>query len=633
MNKLQSYDNIFQLFINTWRQYPDKTAFVYRVNGVEFDVTYNKLFEDVLLLANAFMDKKVTKNSKVAIISDNRYSWIVTDLALVAIGAVSVPRGSDTPGDEFEFIINHSESDFIVFENPDLMKNTLSDSIAKKMKNIFVMEGNSEHRFFNKIYAYNEIIKKDREITYNEIEEFISLADKHKIDDPFTLIYTSGTTGTPKGVLLSNRNFLANLSRIPDMVDLSSDDVWLSILPSWHIFERLAEHLSVMQGCTTVYSNIKTFSDDLKKYSPTIVATVPRLWEALYTKVNATLKKESEKKAKIFNLLVNASAAYRRNKRLLKNNLPVFEKKGFFENIFSKGLAFVKVVLLKPVEMYAGKKFVLLREKFGGRLRLAVSGGGSLPQFVDEWIDAIGIRIVNAYGMTECAPGIAGRDLHCEVFGTLGPPIKDTEIRIVDEDGNILPAGKEGEIQVKGEQVFSGYYKNDEENQKSFTKDGFFKTGDLGKFTLTGELVITGRAKEIIVLANGENIDPTKIESTISMFPFVKDAVLVGQDKKGLGALIVPDFEQMKDYISKKYDKLVHSKEDVTKDSHIAETIKKDINKFLSSKKGFRDYEKLHKISFLDKEFKLGEELTNTLKKKRHYIEKKYRDIINRLFK
>ncbi|HCW94030.1 MAG TPA: long-chain fatty acid--CoA ligase, partial [Flexistipes sinusarabici] len=211
--------------------------------------------------------------------------------------------------------------------------------------------------------------------------------------------------------------------------------------------------------------------------------------------------------------------------------------------------------------------------------------------------------------------------------------IKDTEIRIVDEDGNILPAGKEGEIQVKGEQVFSGYYKNDEENQKSFTKDGFFKTGDLGKFTLTGELVITGRAKEIIVLANGENIDPTKIESTISMFPFVKDAVLVGQDKKGLGALIVPDFEQMKDYISKKYDKLVHSKEDVTKDSHIAETIKKDINKFLSSKKGFRDYEKLHKISFLDKEFKLGEELTNTLKKKRHYIEKKYRDIINRLFK
>ncbi|MBN2768034.1 MAG: AMP-binding protein, partial [Campylobacterales bacterium] len=276
------------------------------------------------------------------------------------------------------------------------------------------------------------------------------------------------------------------------------------------------------------------------------------------------------------------------------------------------------------------KKLRLVQEKFGGRLRLAISGGGTLPEYLDAWIDAIGIRIVNAYGMTEGAPGLAGRALNCNTFGTLGLPVEGTEIRIVNKKGEDAKPGEVGEIIIKGDQITPGYYKNDEENAKSFTTDGYFKTGDLGKFTVRKELIITGRSKEIIVLANGENVDPSRIESTISMLPFIADNVLVGQDKKGLGLLLVPNMEKMKEYVLENFNKVVHNMESVLEDKNITDKIKRDMNELLHHSKGFKPFEKLQNIHFLDEEFKPGVELTNTFKKKRHVIEKKYKEIIDK---
>jgi len=228
------------------------------------------------------------------------------------------------------------------------------------------------------------------------------------------------------------------------------------------------------------------------------------------------------------------------------------------------------------------------------------------------------------------APCIAGRALHCNTFSTLGLPTKDTILKIVNKEGETVIAGEVGEIWVQGEQVTSGYYKNTEENEKSFSEDGFFKTGDLGKLTIKGELVITGRSKEIIVLANGENVDPSRIESTISMLPFITDAILVGHDKKGLGALIVPDFEKLKEYVASHFGKVVHNIEQVMDDKQIVGKIKGEMNELLHHTKGFKPFETLQNIHFLDQEFKVGEELTNTLKKKRHVIEKKYKSIIDK---
>lgn len=623
---------IFDVFLDVCKTFHDGPAYIYRAGKEELTVTFGKFKEDVLLLSKAFRQRRVSKGSKVFLLSDNRYAWIVTDMALQSLGAVSVPRGSDTPTSELEYIIEHSECSFLIVETEALLEQHKELIKKLRLKGVFVITGPQQHRLFDNVYAYSDLLK-DRTITPRDIETFEGLKDDRDPSDIVTIIYTSGTTGRPKGVVLTHSNIMHNVENLPAIIDLGHEDRWLSILPTWHIFERTAEYIAMSSGSTLVYSSVKTFSADLEHYRPTLVATVPRLWESLYTKVNLALKKQSPKKARMFNLLVRISAAYRRNVRILLDRLPVFQKPSFFARDWDRTIALFKIIALWPLYQIARIKLRAVQDKFGGRLRMAISGGGSLPRYLDEWIDAVGIRIVNAYGMTECSPGIAGRAMSCRVFGTLGKPVPKTEVRIVDENGWNVEPGTEGEIWVRGQQVTPGYYKNEEENKKAFTPDGFFKTGDLGKMTLTGELVITGRAKEIIVLASGENVDPTNIEAAISMFPFVNEAVLVGQDKKGLGALIVPDMEKLREYMTEKFNTVVQETEDILKDHQTMDRIKKEMNKLLNPKKGFKHYEKLQKIHFLDKEFKLGEELTNTFKKKRHVIERKYKDIINNLLK
>ena len=628
-----SKGTLFDMLLNSCQEYAQQTVFIYRADNTEQEVSYAKLFDDALTLAKAFKSRKIKKGSKVMLLSDNRYGWMVTDFALVSLGAISVPRGSDTTTRELEFILNHAQCEFLVLENEQLL-NAHEEMIKglKNLKSIFIIEGGKTHRWFDNIYSYNDILK-NRKIDTNDPEKFIAQRYALNLDDIFTLIYTSGTTGVPKGVPLSHRNIMYNVINMPDLIDLRGDDLWVSILPSWHIFERAAEYIALSKGCCIIYSSVKNFAADLEKYRPTMVATVPRLWESMYSKINQKLEKEDPRKARIFKLLVRTSARYNYLRRMFLNQLPVFHRVFFLRRAWQKISALIMMFLLSPLNFLAKKKLRLVQEKFGGRLRVAISGGGSLPPYLDEWIDAIGIRIVNAYGMTECAPAIAGRSVSCEVFGTLGPPTKDTELKIVAEDGEILPAGEVGEIQLKGEQVFPGYYDNDEENAKAFTADGFFKTGDLGKLTVTGELVLTGRSKEIIVLASGENIDPSRIESAITKLPFISDAVLVGQDKKGLGALIVPDFEQLRKFVNEKLESGNQEDDKLVSDKQVLSRVKTEINRLLHPKHGFKPFEKMQNIHLLDKEFKMGEELTNTLKKKRHVIETRYREIISKLLK
>lgn len=624
---------LFDMLLTSCYSYAERTAFVYRSVNSEFEVSYSKFMDDALILARAFKQRKMIKGSKVMLLSDNRYAWIVTDFALLSLGAVSVPRGSDTPTQELEFILEHAECEFLIIETEQLLK--AHEEMLKKLKHlkaIFVIVAEKVNRWFDHTYSYNDILE-ERILTQEDRDSFVARRYGLSLDDPFTMIYTSGTTGTPKGVVLTHRNIMYNVRTLPELIDLRESDRWVSILPSWHIFERAAEYLALSSGCCTVYSGVKTFASDLEKYQPTLVATVPRLWESMYAKVNQALEKQSPRKARIFNLLVKISARFNRHKRIFLGQVPVFQRVFILRRLWQKLTAAIVMVLLFVPNLLAKYKLQAVQEKFGGRLRMAISGGGSLPLYLEEWIDAVGIRIVNAYGMTECAPAIAGRALSCEVFGTLGPPTKDTELRLVDESGQTVSSGQVGEIQVRGEQVFSGYFKNAEENAKSFTEDGFFRTGDLGKLTLTGELVITGRSKEIIVLASGENIDPSRIESTLTQLPFVSDAVLVGQDKKGLGALIVPDFDQLRDFVMQKFERSVESTEALLKDKQVIDRVKAEMNRLLHPKQGFKPFEKLQNIHFLDKEFKMGDELTNTLKKKRHVIEAKYHEIIGKLLK
>lgn len=622
---------LFEMLLSCYEKYRDNVAFIYKIAEEEITVTYAKLFEDVLLLSRAFQKRGVAQDDKVMVLSDNRYAWIVTDLAVMSLGAVTVPRGSDTPTQELSFIIENSYSTFLVIESETLLERH-SEYIksCKQIKSIFVMTSPEKHKFLSNTYSYSSMLQ-DRTISDNDLSAFHQKTEIIRPESLLTLIYTSGTTGMPKGVRLSHANVMHNIRHIPTIIELVPEDRWLSILPSWHIFERTAEYSALCVGSCLVYSSVKTFAQDLEHYQPTLVATVPRVWESLYSKVQLAVRKKGTTAQTIFSGLVSISSIYRRNLRKFKGNLPQFKKMSPIASFFEKGVALTKVIVLFPLYKVAEKKLAMVQQRFGGRLRLAISGGGTLARYLEEWIDAVGIRIVNAYGMTECSPAIAGRGLTCRVYGTVGPAVPETDLRIVTENGDVVPPGVEGLIEVRGPQVTSGYYENEEENAKSFSEDGYFRTGDLGKLTISGELLITGRAKEIIVLASGENIDPTRIEDAINVFPFVQDAILVGQDKKGVGALLVPDIEELREYVGRKVSGLRKDGRDLITDNKVLDHVKREINRLLLPKMGFKPYEKLQGVVFLDKEFKLGEELTNTLKKKRHVIEKKYKAIIDKL--
>lgn len=622
---------LFDVLVASTAQFPEKTAYIYQSGNEERQVSYHKVFEDVMLLARAFQQKGMAHGDKVLLLSDNRYAWIVTDMAIMSLGAASVPRGADTPDQELAFIIQHSGCKYVVLESEELFERHEELIVkSKQIKGIFVMKGAAMHTLFSKTYAYVELLA-ERTYSEKDLQWFMQLGQKLTGDDLLTLIYTSGTTGTPKGVQLSHENVMHNLRVIPDIIKLVTEDSWLSILPSWHIFERTAEYAAFAAGNTLIYSSVKTFAQDLEHYKPTLVATVPRVWESLYARVRSTIRKKGSMAMGLYHAMLWISRTYQNYTRTYLGFLPQYTQSTHSTMFFERGRACIGRIVLAPIYFFANRRLGAIRQKFGGRLRLAISGGGSLAQYLEDWIDAVGIRIVNAYGMTECAPAIAGRGLDCEIYGTLGKAVQGTELRLRSESGDLVPVGEEGLIEIKGPQVTQGYFNNDEENFKSFTKDGFFRTGDLGRLTVTGELVVTGRAKEIIVLANGENVDPTRIENTINMFPFVQDAILVGQDKKGLAALVVPNLEELRAYVADKFSHLKKETEELLTDGKILDSIKNDINKQLLPKLGFKPHEKLHGIVFLDREFKLGEELTNTLKKRRHVIERKYRQVINDL--
>ncbi len=628
-----SSPSVIAAIMVTCHKFPKRPAFVYRVAKQEFTVDYAKLREDVILLARAFEERKVGRGSRVMLLSDNRYAWIVTDLALMALGAVSVPRGSETPTQELEFILNHARCSFMVVETDALLaRHQEMLSTHKEVKTLFIIEGTDKHTLFNRLYAYNDILK-DRTLSDGDFKRFDHMVAAVTQKDLVTIIFTSVTTGKPKGVMLNHRNILFNTETLPPVIGITEKDLWVSILPSWHIFERALELLALTSGSSIVYSNLKTFSNDLVAYQPTLVATVPRLWESLYTKVTAAVMEKGGRAFAIFNLLVKISIRFRRARRQFLGHLPQFTRAGLPTRCVRKLIALFEMMLLAVPYWLAQKKLAPLKAKFGGRLRMAVSGGGTLPAYLENWLDAIGIRITNAYGMTECAPAIAGRGYNSNIFGTLGRPIDVTELRIVDSEDQPVAPGVEGDIEVRGPQVFDGYDDNDEENRKAFTADGFFRTGDLGKMTISGELVLTGRSKEIIVLASGENIDPSRIEGAIGQLPFVNDAVLVGQDRKGLAALIVPDWDKLKDFMTERFGHTIENAEDLHKDSALRDRVKQEINRLLQAKNGFKPYEKLQKIDFLKHEFTVGEELTNTFKKRRYIIERKYKELIDRLFK
>ncbi|CAI7822253.1 unnamed protein product [Closterium sp. NIES-54] len=381
-------------------------------------------------------------------------------------------------------------------------------------------------------------------------------------DDVATLVYTSGTTGNPKGVMLTHSNLMHQVNNFECALTPDAGDVMLSLLPPWHMYERSCEYFLLSRGVQLVYSNVKSFKEDLMKHPPDYFVAVPLVFEVLYSGVQKKLAAASAARAAIAKFLIKVSCLHKEALRIW-TGMAVLRSR---ENV--QGLMFMKAVaeclgsgllalVLLPLHLLA-EKLVYTKVKAAiGIKKAAVSGGGSLPSHVDKFFEQIGITLLNGYGLTETSPVLTVRQSSNNALGSIGSPVPGTEIKIVDlETGAGLPAGQRGLVKARGPQVMKGYHKNPAATAMAIDKDGWFSTGDLGWISpLTpvgaarnagGLLVLDGRAKDTIVLASGENVEPAFVEEAALSSPVIRQIMLVGQDERKLGALIVVNEDEMK---------------------------------------------------------------------------------------
>ncbi|WCL48516.1 AMP-dependent synthetase/ligase [Leptospira sp. GIMC2001] len=622
-------NNLAEMFYESKIKFGDKPAFATRNKNKEFEfTTYADLLEMAENLAISLIDLGVGAREHLAVFADNRFEWIVTDMAIQLIGAVDVPRGSDVTDGDIQYIIPHADIRVAFVENlavlEKLQKNKKS---IPNLEKIILME--KESKALLGVLNIYDLIEKGKILRSKLLPVVQERIKQCTPDDLFTLIYTSGTTGAPKGVMLTHGNILSQIQNLPFQID--SNERILSILPVWHIFERVFEMIAISSGCCTYYSNIRNLREDLNIVKPTFMASAPRLWESIYHGIIANLEKAPFIRKFLFQIAYATSKKYNSALRFVKGlELEINYRNpilSFFRGIYC---SIIVLIAFFPNLILDAIVLSKIRSATGGSLRGSVSGGGALPYHIDEFFNNIGIPVLEGYGLTETCPVISVRSFEKLIIGTVGPIYKDTDIKIIDINNQeqIYPGangmGRKGEVHVKGPQVMKGYYKNPEATAKVL-KDGWFNTGDLGIMTFNNCIKIVGRSKETIVLMGGENVEPTPIENRLLESEYIDQCMLVGQDKKTLSALIVLN--------EKAFIELGNNLDELKSNPSVNRMLKASIKELISTENGFKSFEKIVDYRILPKPFEVGDELTAKLSIKRHVISEKYQSLIEDIYK
>lgn len=617
-------------------------------DGIFEYFTFAEVYERVIELALAYKTLGIKKGSHVALISDNRREWLICDYALLCLGAADVPRGCDSLGKELRFIISFADCEVGIFENAkQLRKITENISEVPLLKTAIVFDPIPEDEMEDlnktglKIISFTDLMKTGHEIYESdkaakkaEIENDI---DNVTPDDIVTMIFTSGTTGTPKGVMLTHGNYISEAGNVETFLPTKAGEMWLSVLPVWHVFERIAQYIVLIGGSGLAYSKpvASVMLNDMNVIKPNWIFGVPRLWEALAKGVNQVMKKKGGITYKLFKFFISVGTHYANNRDRVTGKVCRITKR----NRFLDGLAgIIPFILLWPLHKLGDVLvFSKLKQKFGGGLRFGISGGGALQKDIENFYRAAGIRLIEGYGLTETTPVISVRYYKEARPGCVGAIWPNWEVKTVKETHGVplsnepLPPGEQGLIFVRGPQLMKGYYKNPELTEKVIDKDGWFNTGDLGIITWDHELKITGRAKDTIVLLGGENIEPLFVESGLLASDYIESAMLTGQDQKYLGVLIVPNKDAVTTYAQSSgiefsdYKALLENQK--IKDLFAAEIASK-----VSVENGYRVCEKINKFVLVPESFKIGEELSGKQEMMRYKIAEKYADLITTMF-
>jgi len=621
------------------REYSDKAAqFSKNPTGTFDPVSYGAYYGFVLDFAGGLLSLGHARGDHLGLIADNRKEWLHSSMAIMAIGAADVPRGCDANAREIAYILSFAECRTAVLENDSQVQKILANRESLPLLSTLILfETLSETRAAEvraagfALHTYSETLALGQAWRASHPDAVEAEIEKGEADEIATVIFTSGTTGEPKGVMLSHGNFLCQLEELPSRILIHPGEKALCVLPVWHAFERLCEYVILINAAAIVYSKPvgSVLLADIAKMNPQLMPSVPRIWESVYDGIYRLMRKTGGITWLMFNFFVNAAILESRMERKVLGRSPVF-KKG--QRAVEAIVCFIPFILLRPWKALGNiLVFGKIRAKLGTSFRGGVSGGGALPPNIDDFFWAVGITVVEGYGLTETAPVVAVRPMSRPVFGTIGSAISCCEVKIVDEAGTELPPGEKGTVLIRGGNVMKGYYRKPELTAKVLSPDGWLDTGDLGYKTLHGEIVLRGRKKDTIVLRGGENIEPAPLEMKLNESRFISQSVVLGQDQRYLGALIVVNRDEVIAWAAENSIE-APSFTELLRDEQVRKLFDSEISGLVNARNGFKIFERINRIALLEKPFETGVELSAKQEIMRYKLGDLYRKEMKALF-
>lgn len=627
---------MYEVIMRSVEKHGKRIAQLYRPdkNSPYSRVTIQELFEKARAISLGLDAVGMRRGDKVGFIADVGPAWLPISFGITAIGGVDVPRGTDATEQDLTYIFSHADCPIIILEHEKVYQK-IASAIGqfKNLKTIiFVNAAKPQVPKHITVYSLEEIIEKGRSVHAENPQRYEELGLRVLESDLITIIYTSGTTGNPKGVMHTQKSLCWEIWHVGDGLPISSGGVTMGFLPPWHVAERLIESVAFARGVAVAFTSVPTLAKDLLEARPTFLLSVPRVWESFYNKVMDNVKKSPPVARALFHFARGVAYRFSIERDIAANRKYLLAEPSVFYHLLRRPLALVNILLLLVPNFLAQLILAKVRRVLGGRVEFALSGAGALPEHIDRFFYSIGVPIVETYGMTETAGVTCRRTYPGTVVGTVGKPIAGTKVKLIDEHGNeVTKPNVKGVCWHYGPHIMQGYYK-EEQKTAEVLKDGWLNSGDILIYTANGELKFAGRAKDTIVLLGGENVEPGPIEDTLSQSEYIQQVVVVGQDKKTLGALIVPAKEAVQRYAAERGISLPEDMREWPQHPEVQKLFRNEIKERVSEKNGFKTFEKVTTFAILPEEFKVGEELTQTLKVRRNVVFEKYAKEIERMY-
>ncbi len=586
---------IGQAFEQQAHKYGDRTLLKAKAGKAWRDYSWREVSDAAGRLRAGLIAAGIKPGDRIAILADNCPQWVIVDQAVLGLGAIVIPLYTTSGHEETTHVINDSGARIVAARGEDTIAKMIQLSPSMPaVESIIAMHPGAAPR--------------DRVDGAPGVKTFESMSAGDPVgvaegrrEDLATFIYTSGTTGPSKGVMLTHGNILANADSSLDALKLTEQDMTLSFLPVAHSFERTAGHYTVMMGGGVIAyaEGLAQIAQNLLEIQPTVLLTVPRLLEVIHSRVKRTVEAGSAVQKTLFNAAVEVgkqAAWYRHRGRAVPPHLAI------------------------PMALFRRLVFARVRSAFGERLRYLISGGAPLPTEIFEFLAAAEVPIVEGYGLTEAAP-VVSVNLHGRTrFGTVGRPLKNIEVK----------TAADGELLVRGTNVMKGYYGREQETRETIDPEGWLHTGDIARIDAEGFIAIIDRKKEIIVLSGGKNVSPANLETRLTSDPYISQACVIGDQRKHLAALLVPNFENLGDYL-KQNGLLGKSPEELVAESKFRSLYQQRLREF---NKSLSDVEAIAGFTLLAQPFSQENgELTPTLKVRRRVVQQHYREQIEAMFR